>query len=767
MNTPNKRVLIQRRRFTRRQRNVWAARSFIVLLLCSIGLFLAAETVAAAPADMDDQDISDGLFSADYNRLPDDSKAYYQVDLSKEEAGEEQSAGEKFMDGITNFNPIKNAAEDTTNEFLNVIVNLGLKMNMMMSNLMIGVLNFAFETDIINAWINNMDGVVQKMAGVSGLTVTGGLFGSLLGFAIIMTGAVFLYQVAAKKATLASMNTLFKSVLALAAAFILFANFAPLMTGMNEISTQISSTMLSGTSTMVTGDNRTDEEIREQVSSNLWNEFIGRPYMILQYGTDDVEKIGEERVLELLAMKPGEDRAEFVSEVEVGERGNETMTPASLMDRVSFTALYSVVNMLVSIPIYLLALAMIIFQLWFLMVAFLAPFVMVQAAFPGQFPVLRRYAIELMYPLVCKVIATVATLFIFTLGFSIYSIEIVGGLSRYLISAIMQFGLFAVFFVFRKRIAMIMGAGERGPFDSLRGDINGLKSSMDGAASKFGEVGKMAAHVTLAAATGGSSAAVTTAAAAAAKAASSEPAPEETAQPNQHSAPLAKVSDVADPAETPAKENASAPIARMSDHSAPSVESAENTAPSEKTAAMLVKAGEVPENPAQETTSAESTETAAASAPFAEMPADPVETDPATPGADPVENAAAPIYAEPVESVESPEMPAQSTEAAASTETAAASTPFAEMPAESVPSVESPENPAEYDASSASYEMPAERAASFEAAEEAAADPVEEVEPVNDLSTPLVRLDEMEDEGDVPIVLTNAEENESEGENNV
>lgn len=480
---------------------------YIKIILALLVLLMVGGTAGAAPVENDSSSISNGIFEADYTRLPDDSEAHYHLDFTKTTPEEqENNAVENFIDNVQNFNPVGNTAEEMFAEYMNTMLNVVFNWNMMMVNFMIGVLNFGFDTDIVNGWIDSMEGMVQSMAGVSNGNIVGGIFGALAGLAAMTAAAAFVYKMIMRGSPIAGINVLIKSSLAFAAAFLLFANFAPLMKGMNELSSELSSTMLTGTMNTINGENQTPEEVRDDVASNLWNEFIGRPYMIMQYGTDDIDEIGIERVNELLAIPPGEERTEFIAETEVGDRGNENLSIEALPDKAAFTGIYSVINMIVSIPILLLGIAMVIFQLWFLMIAFLSPFALIVAAFPGQFSVLARYAVELIYPLIWKVIATVATLFMFTFGFMIYGMETSSVMSHYFISAIMQFGLFGVFFLGRKRIARILTAGQRGPFEMLSADVNGLKHAMNDASSKIGSVGQAISHVGLAAATGGGSA---------------------------------------------------------------------------------------------------------------------------------------------------------------------------------------------------------------------------------------------------------------------
>lgn len=480
----------------------WLVKMYFAVSWALLISFIISGVVDAAPMQADDE--TPGIFNTEYTKLADDSTAHYRVDVGKAEGAAEED--ESFMDSVRNFNPVGDVVEENGQAVMNGLVNLGLTWNMMMTNLMIGILNFGFETEIVNSLADAMEGMVQNMAGVAGGKVGGGLYGALIGFAVVATGIAVIFQLLVRRAPLSSMQTVVKSVVAIALAITLFANFGPLIKGMNEISTQISSAMLTGSTNLLSTDNRTAEELREEVSANLWDSFIGRPYLIMQYGTDDVEEIGESRINDLLTIPEGPERQEYVDEIEIAERGNENMTFENAEERAAFTLVYSIVNMVVSVPIFVLALALLVFQIWFLMIAFLSPFFLIQAAFPGQFGVLKRYAVELAYPLVCKVIATIATFFVFSFGFIIYSIPSLPettGIPKYFVAAAFYLVLFLVLFFLRKRIALIMGAGNVGPFEALRYDLNGLKSSMDSAADKIGNVGKIAAATTVGAITGG------------------------------------------------------------------------------------------------------------------------------------------------------------------------------------------------------------------------------------------------------------------------
>ena len=699
--------------------------SFIVSLLWGV---LSAD---AAPAETIDEN-GNGMFKAEYSRLPDDSKAHYNIDLANEPEPEEEGG---FLDGLENLNPItatKQAVTEQMNEMMLWMVNLMLSFNMMMVNIMIGILNFSFQTEIVNSLVDGMEGVVQGIAGVTGLNISGGLFGSLIGFAVIASAVALLYQLFIKKSPLASLQGILKTIIALAFAFTLFANFGPLIKGMNEISTNISATIMTGTTNMVSGESKTNEQVRDEVASNLWDSFIGRPYMILQYGTDDIETLGEERVNELLAMPVGADRQEYVDEIEAGERGNESMLLGNTVDRVAFAGMFSFINALVSIPIFLLALAMLIFQVWFLLIAFISPFILIQAAFPGQFGVLKRYSVELMYPLVCKIIVTVAAQFVFTIGFLVYEIPALPsvGIPQYYVAAAFQLVIFSAIFFLRKRIAAIMASGNRGPFESLRTDINGLKHSVDGATSLLGNLGKTAVSVTAAAVTGGSSAAVTAAAAGAAKTLTdqNQAVEEEAPVKSDHSQPIANVEEERE--EVKAEEAApdSKPIATVSKEAEVEPEPENGQPVQTQTEPMAtVQKEEVPESVQPETAPIAAAEEPAAFEPVSMEP----ETNETNETNETLQSAPVQPVAMESESVEPAPVDEPSYESERPAEPSLMSTVQAEAPVETQPAVETEEAP-----------------------------PV--TEPANNLSQPLTTIEEMdEDEGNVELRVKNQNATES------
>lgn len=485
-----------------------------LLLLLAVLMIILPTSISAAENSSskkeEDKNISETLVPKDYSKLEDGKKAVYYLDVSAKTGDEEdKNAIQQFVDSAKSWatgDAIKDGISSQFFEFINLMVNLIFEWNKMFTNIMLAFLNFAFETDVVNAWIDLVERLVQGISGVEGSSFSSnGLFGSFLGFVVVITGLVAVFQMTFRRAIISGISTIVQTVFVLSLALMILTNYGSFMKGINNISTTASQLILTGASNSLTGDHRTPEAVREDMSKNIWDLFIVKPYLIMQYAEEDIDKIGVDRVNKLLTMKKGQKRQEFVEQTEISESGNKMMTYERVPERAVFTFVYSPINAIVSIPIYLLSLAVIVFQIWFLLIGFVSPFVLLWAAWPKNIGVLKRYSIELIYPLALKILATVAVLVVFSLGFLVYSIGTAGNISVYLILAFMQFILFVLMIFLRKRITSIFKAGNGWMFDLIRGDLKDLQNSINGLNSALVKTG-------LAAATGGTSAAATAAA---------------------------------------------------------------------------------------------------------------------------------------------------------------------------------------------------------------------------------------------------------------
>lgn len=427
-----------------------------VLLLLLIFILHVTPAYAADPDMVYGGGISDNLFSGDHEQTSDGSKAYYQIDVTSKTPGEEEGGFFSTLGSWISGDAVKDEVLAQFYEGMNFMVNTMFKMNVFMTKGMLSVLDFAFKFDIVNDLIDGISGVMEKLTGISGGKFMGsGIYGKMLQIIGISIGIAFLYKYFFARAQLQATSMTANSLLMLVVALLFFSNYAATLKTVNNVTTEMSAVVM-GAASGLTSDGQTDT--KTTLGDNMWNLFIHRPYLFLQYGSDSEGSIGSGRVDELLVIPPGKQRQSYIEDNEIKERANTNMTYAAVPDRLVFSGLYSTVNAFTSIPIFALAIAILAFQFWFLGVAAVAPFYLVIAAFPNQGGIFRRYAEELFLPLILKVAMSILALIIFTMSAIVYQTSDTNNYA-YLATAVVEFIVLVIIIFIRKRLMRILFAG--------------------------------------------------------------------------------------------------------------------------------------------------------------------------------------------------------------------------------------------------------------------------------------------------------------------
>ncbi|SEP33317.1 CD3337/EF1877 family mobilome membrane protein [Paenibacillus sp. OK076] len=419
---------------------------------------------AADPDVVYGKNISSNLFNTDHEVTSNGSPAYYQIDVTSKTGDEDEEEGNVFTKAFSTVgswisgDAVKDSIMAQFYEAMNFMVNILFKMNLYMTNAMLTVLDYAFDFDVVNTLIERIEGVMQSITGISSLGFSGlGLYGKLIGIIGISVGLLFAYQYFFKHAQIEAVGNLVKTFVILVATLLFFSNYATVLKGANSLTTEASSIIM-GAGSGLSQDGTTGA--RQSMGNNMWDLFVHRPYLYMQYGTDKESEVGESRVDELLSLPPGQSRQDYVEKREVGDSGNGMMTYVQVPERLVFTGLYTVVNGITSIPIFALALLIIVLQFWFLTVAALAPFYMLIAAFPAGGGVFRRYTEELALPLILKLGVSFIALIVFTMSGIVYeqgNSDSIG----YIAVAIIEFVILVLIFLLRNRLIKILFAGNQ------------------------------------------------------------------------------------------------------------------------------------------------------------------------------------------------------------------------------------------------------------------------------------------------------------------
>lgn len=401
-----------------------------------------------------------------------DEKVYYSLDLVTPSQIEEKGILDSIWKTIT-FG-IEDKFVDGYYYSYFFLIQFGFQFNLFMTNVMIGVLNSAYDTNIINALVDKVDNTIKSIAGISnGKFSSKGLFGGFLGIITVTVAIYTLYQVVVKRASISAFSGLLKSLVALTVSLWFFTNYTTIIKGLNTITVQASGLILSGSMNVEKNGNINDVTIKEKMNDNIFNVFVHKPYLMLQYGTTDQSKIGDDRVLSLLSKKPDSEKRKEIAMQEVTEKGNQMLTYTYLQKRMNFLSVMTIANAISSIPVFLLAMSLYLFQFWFLVIAMIAPFALLWSAVPNQFGVLKRYFFELSVPLVLKMGVSALALVIFGLTEVIYSINAGsnGTTLSYILSSLIQGLLLLTMFLLRKRIFSIFVIGSS-IIKNMRDELN-------------------------------------------------------------------------------------------------------------------------------------------------------------------------------------------------------------------------------------------------------------------------------------------------------
>jgi len=405
----------------------------------------------------------DPMYGSSYGTYKGDN-VHYTLDIANPDELEQKGFFSNAWDFIS-LQVVDEKISETLYYSIFFVVDMSFKLNVFMTNVMLAILNFAYNTNIINALVDNIEETIRNLTGISGTRFGNtGLFGGFLGVIALMTALFTLYQFIVKRASILAFSSILKSIFALTLALLFFSNYADFLKGAHSVSTDLSAALLSGSIDINVNETSgviENTTVREKMNDNIFTMFVHKPYLMLQYGSINEVDIGSSRVEELLTTTKGETRREIVVK-EVTEKGNEALTYAGVMNRLVFVGVMTITNAVSSIPIFLLALFLVIFQFWFLVIALIAPFVFLWSAMPNQFGVLKRYFFEMSIPLLLKMGLSVIALVIFGITDVLYNLDTLGGGTQgYIITTLLQSLILFTLFLLRKRIFNVFSLGSK------------------------------------------------------------------------------------------------------------------------------------------------------------------------------------------------------------------------------------------------------------------------------------------------------------------
>src|SRR5699024_474828 len=298
---------------------------------------------------------------------------------------------------------------------LNFFANIAFQTNIFLTKVLLTIMDFVYDFDMVNILIENMASKVRAVSGISAdHSIGNGVFGSFITIIVLSSAVYALFMMLFKRSILNSLETVIKTFVVITLSMLLFANYSSFLTGANKITTQASSLIL-GVSFIDDGEEKTNKEqasafsednIRSNMKDNIWEMFVDRPYLYMMFGETSFynEESPEIRKrFNKIVQYKAESEKRIENLEKEAQKGNKAILHSNVEKRLAFTPIYFFINFMVSLPILILLASIILFQFWFLIMALFAPFALIVAAIPGQFNVLKRYGIELAFPLLAKI----------------------------------------------------------------------------------------------------------------------------------------------------------------------------------------------------------------------------------------------------------------------------------------------------------------------------------------------------------------------------
>gem|GEM_PF-6522720 len=436
----------------------------LVFFLLPLGphVALAEDTKKEEKQEQKGARISENLFSGYTDGIYKDK--YYEIDTYQPKE-EDKNVFEKVGGYLFGDDSVGKDLQRMLYTTCQWFGNMAFQLNVILGQLTIFLVDQALNLDIVDAVADKLGAAMQNIAGIEkGGFLSSGLFPAIIGIACVLSACYAGYIFFIKRQPSKGLSELVKTVLVIAFIVTYIGNASTILKSANTISSEISVTVLAKATGTVAGDpGRSKADAIFSVKKQIWDLLVERPYLFLQYGEDSKEKLGAQRVDELLAKSPGKERNELVGK-EV-KKGNQMMVLSSVGERLVFTVMYYVVNTFAGVPVIAFCLLIVAFQLWFLVMSIISPIVMAVALLPGHRRVIESWASQWIRPLALKIFMSVMLVIIFTIAELLYVLP-EAGVAGYVSTMIFQILVFVLCYIFRGNIVAAFSKA-RGVYETV------------------------------------------------------------------------------------------------------------------------------------------------------------------------------------------------------------------------------------------------------------------------------------------------------------
>lgn len=286
----------------------------------------------------------------------------------------------------------------------------------------------AYSLDFVCKTADSIGKNIQTIAGVtrSGFSNSGFYVGFLL-ILILVLGIYVAYTGLLKRETTKAV----RAVLNFVVVFIVSASFiayAPDYIGkINDFSKDVSNASLDvGTKIVLPDTNSQGKDSVYMIRDSLFSVQVKQPWLLLQFGSTDVDALGADRVENLLSTSPdtnnGEDREDIVIE-EIEDKNNKNLTITNTISRLGTVFFLFIFNIGISIFVFLLTGIMIFSQVLFIIFAMFLPISFLLSMIPSFEGIGKRAITKLFNVIMTRAGITLIITVAFSISTMLYSIS--------------------------------------------------------------------------------------------------------------------------------------------------------------------------------------------------------------------------------------------------------------------------------------------------------------------------------------------------------
>ena len=308
------------------------------------------------------------------------------------------------------------------------ITNFVWTISLYLSNATGYVVQEAYKLDFINDMADSIGQSIQTLAGVtaSGFSSTGFYVGFLL-LIILVVGLYVAYTGLIKRETSKALHAVinFVVVFVLSASFIAYA--PDYIKKINEFSSDISTASLDlGTKIMLPNSDSEGKDSVDLIRDSLFSIQVQQPWLLLQFGNSNAEKIGTDRVEALVSASPededGKTREEVVK-TEIEDNDNNNLTIPQVVNRLGMVFFLLFFNLGITIFVFLLTGMMLFSQILFIIFAMFLPISFLLSMIPSYESMAKQAIVRVFNTIMTRAGITLIVTVAFSISSMFYNIS--------------------------------------------------------------------------------------------------------------------------------------------------------------------------------------------------------------------------------------------------------------------------------------------------------------------------------------------------------